>query len=121
EQQVDKTHMRTPEAGHYGRLAVERAGCSVDALDAFIVGARENQVVMAGQHNVDAVNGSELQRGVLHARNMFAAGYAGMRESHDDIDALFAHFWNPGLGSLNDVAHDDLAGKVGGVPGHDLG
>src|SRR5690606_33500968 len=76
---------------------------------------------MAGQHNVDAVNGSELQRGVLHARNMFAAGYAGMRESHDDIDALFAHFWNPGLGSLNDVAHDDLAGKVGGVPGHDLG
>ncbi|MNJ00245.1 hypothetical protein D3C73_1595260 [compost metagenome] len=62
--------MAAPEAGHDCGLAVERAGLDVDAFNAFIVRAGENQMVVAGQDDVDPFDSRELEGGVFSARTL---------------------------------------------------
>ena len=113
--------MAAPEAGHDGGLAVQGARFIVDALDIDIVGAGEYQMVVACEHDVDAIDGGELERGVFGARDVLTTGNAGMGERDDDVGALFLHHRDIGLGGFDDVAGHDLADQMGGVPGHDLG
>jgi hypothetical protein len=94
-----------PETGHDGGLAAEGAGGDVGAFDAFIIlGAGEDQVLVAGDDDVDALDGCQLQRGVFSAGNLIG-GDAGMGEGDDDIGAFFLH-----LGHVGGRGFDDIAG-----------
>ena len=77
-------------------------------------------VLVAGEDGVDAGDGGELQRGVLHHRGFRAGVDAGVGEGDHDVGAGFAHLGDPGAGGLDDVAGLDVAVEVAAVPEHDL-
>ena len=112
--------MRAPEAAHDGRLALQRAVAGVDAFEFLeILLAGEDQMLVAGEDRIDAVDAGDEERGVLHHVGLLDVD-AGMRQRDDDVGALLLHLRHPGLGRLDDVARLDIAVEVLGVPDHDL-
>ena len=77
-------------------------------------------MLVAGEDRVDALDASDIERGVLHPVGWTSGVDAGMRKRNDDIGAGFAHFRNPGFRRLNDVARHHLAFEMPGIPQHDL-
>jgi hypothetical protein len=77
--------MRAPEAGLAGRLAVERAldVVDADAVEGFPAG--KDQMLVAGQDDVDAVDLRQVQRRVLLHAAPRSAGDAGMAECDDEV------------------------------------
>ena len=120
EQEVDQPHMRAPEAAHDGRLAVQRSLAGVDAFELLeILLAGEDQMLVAGEHRVDALDAGDEERGVFHHLALLHVD-AGMRQRDHDVGALLLHLRHPGLGGFDDVARHHIAVEVLGVPDHDL-
>ena len=120
EQQIDQAHMRAPEAGHHSGLALQRAAGHVDAVKAIIGGTGEDQVAVASENHVDALDACQVEGGVFHARHIFAGVDARMGEGDDDVGTRLANGRDPGFGGLDDVADHHLVGEVRGIPGQDL-
>ena len=60
-----------------------------DALE--VLGVGEDEVLVAGEDDVDAVDGGELQRGVLGAGLGRVGADAGVGERDDDVGAFLLH------------------------------
>ncbi len=118
--EIDDAQMAAPEARHRGRHFHQMAGRQVGTLDAGEIGAGEDEVLVAGEHGIDAVDGGEIKAGVLGTVAGGALGDAGVREGYDDVRTRLLHLGQPGLGGLDDVARLDLSLEVGAVPDHDL-
>jgi hypothetical protein len=120
EQEVDQAHVRAPEPGHDRRLAIERAGREVGAGDTLeVLAVGEDEMLMAGEDDVDALDRCKLERGILGAGRLIG-GDAGVAEGDDEVGAFRLHLRHVFLRRLDDVERVDLAHEVRGVPGHDL-
>ncbi len=60
--------MAAPEAGHHGRLPMDRSARSVEPIDAGEILARKEQMLMAKKQGVDPFHLGEVLRRVLFAR-----------------------------------------------------
>ncbi len=104
EVEVDDAEMAAPEARHDGGLAVEGALLHVDAGNAGeFLAAREGEVLMAGQDDVDAVHPRQVKGRVLLAALALAARDAGMAERHDDLGAGLPEIGHVAAGRVHDV------------------
>ena len=89
--------MRAPEAAHDGRLAGQRAVLGVDAFELLeILLAGEDQMLVAGEDRVDAVDAGDEERGVLHHVALLHVD-AGMRQRDHDVGALLLHLGTQAL------------------------
>ena len=113
--------MAAPEAGHDGGHAVQRALGDVDAVDAGEIRARQQQMLVAEKHRVDAADRRQRQGGVLFAgpRRRLARN-AGMAERDDEIDALGAQRRNVNARGFGDPDRRRAAAQMALVPLHDL-
>ena len=113
--------MAAPEARHDGRLAVQRAGLHVDARNVGeFLAAREDEMLVAGEDHVDAVDLGEMQRRVLLAALAIAARDAGMAQRHHDVGARLLEVRHVLLRRVDDVDGGRLAVEMRLVPLHDL-
>jgi hypothetical protein len=60
-------------------------------------GRGEDAVVVAGQDDVDAVDGGQRDRGVFHHVGVIRRADAGMAERDDDLGPFLAHLRHVGL------------------------
>ena len=85
-----------------------------------VLAARKDEMLMAGQDHVDAVDLGEMERGVLLPALTLAAGDAGMAQRHDDVGTGLPEVGHVLLRRLDDVRRRRLAVEIGLVPLHDL-
>ena len=119
--EIDEAEMAAPEARHHGRLAVQRALLHVDPRDVReFLAAREDEVLVAGQDHVDAVDLGQMQSRVLLAALALAAGDARMAERDDDVSARLPQIRHVLDRRVDDVDRRGLAVEMRLVPLHDL-
>ena len=85
-----------------------------------VLAARKDEMLMAGQDHVDAVDLGEMERGILLPALTLAAGDTGMAQRHDDVGTGLPEVGHVPLRRLDDVRRRRLAVEIGLVPLHDL-
>ena len=120
QQQVDQAHMAAPEPAHDGGRPVDCPRRRVDPLDAFVIGAGEDAVMVPGQHGVDAGNRGQRNARILHHLARRGLADAAVRQRDHEIRALLPHPRHVGPGGGEDVARAHVALQVATIPRHDL-